>query len=62
MSASRPRRDFAAFIGGFELAEAILTGGAEDPLVSHRREVTVVFLDLRNFTAFAETSEPEEVM
>lgn len=45
-----------------QLAEAILTGGADNPLVSHRREVTVVFLDLRNFTAFAETSEPEEVM
>jgi adenylate cyclase len=45
-----------------QLAEAILNGGAEDPLKSHRREVTVVFLDLRGFTAFAETSEPEEVM
>jgi class 3 adenylate cyclase len=31
-------------------------------LASHRREVTVVFLDLRGFTAFAETAEPEEVM
>jgi adenylate cyclase len=45
-----------------QLAEAILTGGADNPLISHRREVTVVFLDLRNFTPFAETSEPEEVM
>ncbi len=45
-----------------QLAEAIVTGGADDPLVSHRREVTVVFLDLRGFTAFAETAEPEEVM
>jgi adenylate cyclase len=44
------------------LAEAIVGGGAEDPLVSHRREITVVFLDLRGFTAFAETAEPEEVM
>jgi class 3 adenylate cyclase len=44
------------------LAEAIVTGGAEDPLRSHRREITVVFLDLRGFTAFAETVEPEEVM
>ena len=40
----------------------IVEGGAEDPLKSHRREVTVVFLDLRGFTAFAETAEPEEVM
>jgi len=45
-----------------QLAELIVSGGAEDPLKTHRREVTVVFLDLRGFTAFAETSEPEEVM
>jgi class 3 adenylate cyclase len=45
-----------------QLAELILAGGADDPLVSHRREITVVFLDLRGFTAFAETAEPEEVM
>ena len=44
------------------LAELIVTGGAQDPLQSHRREVTVVFLDLRGFTAFAEVAEPEEVM
>ena len=45
-----------------QLAELIVTGGADDPLKTHRREVTVVFLDLRGFTAFAETAEPEEVM
>jgi class 3 adenylate cyclase len=45
-----------------QLAEAILSGGADDPLKSHRREITVVFCDLRGFTAFAELSEPEEVM
>ncbi len=45
-----------------QLAEAILTGGADDPLKSHRREIAVVFLDLRGFTAFTETSDPEEVM
>src|SRR5437870_5133655 len=45
-----------------QLAELIVSGDAEDPLKSHRREITVVFLDLRGFTAFAETSEPEEVM
>jgi adenylate cyclase len=45
-----------------QLAELIVSGGAEDPLRTHRREVTVVFVDLRGFTAFAETSEPEEVM
>ncbi len=45
-----------------QLAELILAGGDQDPLKSHRREITVVFLDLRGFTAFAETAEPEEVM
>jgi class 3 adenylate cyclase len=45
-----------------QLVEAILSGGAEDPLKSHRRDITVVFIDLRGFTAFAETAEPEEVM
>jgi adenylate cyclase len=45
-----------------QLAEAIVAGGADDPLKTHRREVTVVFVDLRGFTAFAETAEPEELM
>jgi adenylate cyclase len=45
-----------------QLAELIVAGGADDPLTSHRRQVTVVFLDLRGFTAFAETAEPEELM
>jgi class 3 adenylate cyclase/CheY-like chemotaxis protein len=45
-----------------QLAELIVTGGAEDPLKTHRRQITVVFLDMRGFTAFAETAEPEEVM
>lgn len=45
-----------------QLAELIVSGAAEDPLQTHRREITVVFLDLRGFTAFAEVSEPEEVM
>jgi class 3 adenylate cyclase len=45
-----------------QLAELIVKGGADDPLKSHRREVTVVFIDLRGFTAFAERVEPEELM
>jgi adenylate cyclase len=45
-----------------QLAELIVQGGAGDPLQSHRREITVVFLDLRGFTAFAEAAEPEELM
>ncbi len=45
-----------------QLAAAIVAGGADDPLKSHRREITVVFLDLRGFTSFTETADPEEVM
>ncbi|WP_267291016.1 response regulator [Mycobacterium hackensackense] len=39
-----------------------LVVGDESLLSSHRREVVVLFTDLRKFTPFAETSEPEEVM
>jgi adenylate cyclase len=45
-----------------QLAELIVSAGEDRLLESHRREVAVVFCDLRGFTAFAETSEPEEVM
>jgi class 3 adenylate cyclase len=45
-----------------DLADAIVSGGAEAILKPHRREVTVVFLDLRGFTVFTESAEPEEVM
>lgn len=44
------------------LADLVVAGGAGDPLQSHRREIAVVFIDLRGFTAFAETTEPELVM
>ena len=40
----------------------LVSSGDEDVLGSHRREVTVVFCDLRDFTPFAEAAEPEEVM
>lgn len=45
-----------------QLAELVVNSGDESFLVSHRREIVVVFCDLRNFTPFAEASEPEEVM
>jgi class 3 adenylate cyclase len=45
-----------------QLAELILEGGAQDPLQLHRREIAVLFLDLRGFTAFADRTEPEEVI
>jgi adenylate cyclase len=44
-----------------QIAEKILT--EDDQLFkTHRREITIVFLDLRGFTAFSDNSEPEEVM
>ena len=45
-----------------QLAEAIVNGGGEEMLKAHRREISVVFIDLRGFTAFTESAEPEEVM
>jgi class 3 adenylate cyclase len=45
-----------------QLAELIVDSGDESFLDSHRREIVVVFCDLRGFTSFAEASEPEEVM
>jgi len=45
-----------------QLADVIVSSGGEKLLESHRREITVVFCDLRGFTAFAETAEPEVVM
>ena len=45
-----------------QVAELILSSGDDSVLDSHRRDVTVVFCDLRGFTAFSETSAPEEVM
>ncbi len=44
------------------LAEAIVAGGGEELLRTHRREITVAFFDLRGFTAFTEAAAPEEVM
>jgi class 3 adenylate cyclase/CheY-like chemotaxis protein len=43
-----------------QLAELVV--GDESLLQSHRRQIVVVFCDLRNFTPFAEASEPEELM
>jgi class 3 adenylate cyclase len=45
-----------------QIAERILAGGVDDPLLPHRREVTAVYVDLRGFTAFTGAAEPEEVM
>ena len=45
-----------------QITDVIVAEGQDNALQSHRREVVVLFCDLRGFTAFAETSEPEEVM
>ena len=44
------------------LADMIVAGDRDDFLKGHRAEITVVFIDLRGFTAFAETKEPETLM
>lgn len=45
-----------------QLAELVISAEKSDLLNSHRQEITVVFCDLRGFTAFSELGEPEEVM
>jgi adenylate cyclase len=45
-----------------QLAEMIVAEGNDRILETHRRDIVVVFCDLRGFTAFAETAEPEEVL
>jgi len=43
------------------VADLIVAGQLDDPMATRRREVVVVFVDLRGFTAFTEQAEPEEV-
>jgi adenylate cyclase len=45
-----------------QLAEMIVSRGEDRILETHRRDIVVVFCDLRGFTAFAEAAEPEEVL
>ena len=45
-----------------QLAEAIVSSGDESILASHRRQVAMVFADLRGWTSFADSVEPEELM
>jgi class 3 adenylate cyclase/PAS domain-containing protein len=45
-----------------KVSDLIMSGDTDDPLKTHRRDITVVFVDLRGFTGFTETAEPEEVM
>jgi adenylate cyclase len=45
-----------------QVADLIVASGTEKQLESHRREITALFCDLRGFTSFSESSEPEDVM
>jgi len=45
-----------------QIAETIVSSGGEAILESHRRDIVVLFCDMRGFTAFSETAEPEDVM
>jgi adenylate cyclase len=45
-----------------QVADLIVASGMEKELQSHRREITALFCDLRGFTSFSETSDPEDVM
>jgi adenylate cyclase len=45
-----------------QIAKLVLSSGNEKLLESHRRDITVVFCDLRGFTAFAESAEPEDII
>lgn len=45
-----------------QIAETIISSGGEAILESHRRDIVVLFCDMRGFTAFSETAEPEDVM
>jgi hypothetical protein len=60
----RPRRARLTVSPGCRTADSalIVSRGDENILESHRREIVVVFCDLRGYTAFTETAEPEEVL
>jgi adenylate cyclase len=45
-----------------QLAQAIVSAGDEKVLENHRREIVALFCDLRGFTGFSETAEPEDIM
>ncbi|MDP8905295.1 MAG: GAF domain-containing protein [Chloroflexota bacterium] len=56
----RQRRELARFAP--QVAALLSTAGGDEMLAGHRREITAMFADLRGFTGFAESAEPEEVL
>jgi class 3 adenylate cyclase/DNA-binding NarL/FixJ family response regulator len=57
----RQRTQLARFLSP-QVAALVSSRDGEQLLAGHRREITAVFCDLRNFTVFSETAEPEEVL
>jgi len=57
----RQRSQLSRFLSP-QVAELVSSTDGEALLAGHRREITAMFCDLRNFTAFSETAEPEEVL
>ena len=57
----RQRSELARFLSP-QVAALVSSADGEAMLVGHRREITAMFCDLRNFTTFSEAAEPEEVL
>jgi adenylate cyclase len=57
----RQRSQLARFLSP-QVADLVSSADGEAMLAGHRREITAMFCDLRNFTAFSESAEPEEVL
>jgi adenylate cyclase len=45
-----------------KVADLIVAGQLDDPLATRRKEVTIMFVDLRGFTSFSENAAPEDVL
>ena len=57
----RQRSELSRFLSP-QVAALVSSEDGEAMLAGHRREITAMFCDLRNFTSFSETAEPEEVL